>query len=81
MGFALKLLMLPVLGGPQMVHWLARTIAEETQRQVLDKGPVQAHLLELQELFDSGELGEEEYDRQERVLLECLNATSGEVRK
>ena len=74
MGFITSLLTLPVMGGPRLVSWVGRTLAEETQRQALDKGPVQAHLLELQELFDAGELGEEEYDRQERALLEQLNA-------
>ncbi|MDO8751649.1 MAG: gas vesicle protein GvpG [Dehalococcoidia bacterium] len=74
MGFFTSLLTLPVMGGPLLVGWVARTIAEETQRQSLDEGPLRFRLLQLQELYDAGELSDEEYDSQERALLEHLNA-------
>lgn len=67
-------LILPVLGVPRMVHWLARTIAEEAERESLDEGRVRAELLELQQRYDAGEVEEEAYDRQEQALLERLNA-------
>jgi len=73
MGFVFNLLTLPVLGPPRLAHWLARTIAEEANREHLDEGRVRGDLLELQQRYDAGELDEEEYDRQERGLLERLN--------
>ncbi len=72
MGFLLNLLTLPVLGAPRLVHWMARTIAEEADREALDEDRVRGVLLELQEQYDAGAIEEEEYDRQEKVLLERL---------
>ncbi len=74
MGLFLDLLTLPVLGAPRMVHWLAKKVTEEAERGLLDEGRVRAQLLELQTRYDLGEVSEEKYDEQERVLLERLNA-------
>jgi hypothetical protein len=74
MGWLWDTLTLPVLGGPKLVHWLARTIAEEAKREQLDEGPVRAELLELQERYDAGVVSEEAYDREEGALLERLRA-------
>ena len=74
MGFLLDLLTLPVVGPAKMVHWLARTIAEEAERESLDEGRVRGELLDLQQRYDAGEIEEEEYDRQETTLLERLAA-------
>ncbi len=68
----LELLTLPVLGGPQLVHWLAGKVAEGAERELLDDGPVRAALLELQARYDLGEVQEADYDEQERALLERL---------
>lgn len=70
----MDLLTLPVLGGPRLVHWLARTLVEQAEGELLDEGRVRGQLLELQELYDSGELAEEEYDQQETMLLDRLKA-------
>lgn len=71
MGFLLiDLVTLPALG----VHWLAKTIAEEADRESRDEERVRAELLELQERYDAGDVPEEEYDRREKVLLERLSA-------
>lgn len=72
MGILGGLLTFPVLGAPRLVHWVARTLAEEEEKQLLDEGAVRGQLLELQELFDSGALTEGEYDRQEAMLVERL---------
>ncbi|MBI2871837.1 MAG: gas vesicle protein GvpG [Chloroflexi bacterium] len=74
MGLFRNLLMLPMLGAPQMVHWLAGTLAEEAERRALDDVSVRGELLELQRQYDAGEMEEAEYDRQERTLLERLSA-------
>jgi len=72
LGFLMGLLTLPVMGAPRLASWLGRTIAEETLRQSLDESPLRFRLLQLQEKYDAGEMGEEEYDRQEGALLEQL---------
>jgi len=74
MGFLGDLLTLPALGAPRLVHWLARTLAEQAERELLDEERVRGQLLELQERYDAGELTEEEYDRQEAILLDRLKA-------
>ena len=74
MGFLGNLLTMPALGGPRLVHWLARTLAEQAERELLDEGRVRGQLLEQQERYDAGELTEEEYDRQETILLDRLKA-------
>ena len=73
MGF-LDLLLLPVLGGPTLVHWIAKTLAEEAEREELDEDRVRGALLELQERYETGDIEEAEYDREERSLLERLNS-------
>lgn len=72
MGFLGGLLTLPVLGAPRLVQWVARTLAEEEEKQLLDEGAVRGQLLELQERFDSGALSGGEYDRQEATLVDRL---------
>ena len=74
MGLFLDLLTSPVLGAPRMVHWLAKKVTEEAERELLDEDRVRAQLLELQTCYDLGEVTEEEYERQEKVIVERLNA-------
>ena len=74
MGLFLDLLTSPVLGAPRMVHWLAKKATEEAERELLDENRVRAQLLELQTRYDLGEVSEEEYERQEEVIVERLNA-------
>lgn len=74
MSLLIDLATLPVLGAPRFVHWLAKTVLDEAERELLDEGRVRAELLELQVRYDAGEIQEEEYDRREKVLLERLNS-------
>ena len=74
MGFLVDLLTMPVLGAPTLVHWLAGTLAEQAEGELLDEGRVRGQLLELQELYDADEITEEEYNRQEAMLLDRLKA-------
>ena len=57
-----------------MVHWLAKKVTEKAERELLDENRVRAQLLELQTRYDLGEVTEEEYERQEKVIVERLNA-------
>lgn len=74
MGFLGDLLTMPALGAPRFVHWLARTLVEQAERELLDEGRVRGQLLELQGRYDAGELTDQEYDRQEAMLLDRLKA-------
>jgi len=74
MGFVFDLLTSPVLGPIRGVHWLATKVAEAAEGELLDEDRVRNELLELQMRLDMGEITEEQYDEQERVLLEQLNA-------
>ena len=73
MGFVFDLLTSPVLGPIRGVHWLATKVAEAAESEVLDESKVRGGLLELQMRLDIGEITEEEYDEQERALVERLN--------
>jgi len=73
-GFVFDLLTSPVLGPIRGVHWLATKVAEAAEGELLDEDRVRNELLELQMRLDEGEISEEEYDEQEKVLVEQLNA-------
>jgi len=68
------ILTFPVLGAPRMVHWLAKKISEEAEREELDEGKLQGQLLELQMRYELGELNDEEYSEQETAILDKLGA-------
>jgi len=69
----LDVLTLPVLGVPRLVHWVAKKLIEEVERQEFDEGKLQGQLLDLQTRRELDEIGDEEYSRQETALLERLN--------
>ncbi|MBI4298867.1 MAG: gas vesicle protein GvpG [Chloroflexi bacterium] len=69
----MNILTLPILGGPRLVSWLADKTTGEARDQFLDERRVRGELLKLQQLYDAGEMEEEEYDRHEKALLEELN--------
>jgi hypothetical protein len=74
MGFVFSLLTSPVLGPVRGVCWLAEKVAEEANRRYLDEDGVRAELLQLQMRLEMGEITEEQYAGQERVLVERLSA-------
>ena len=74
MGFIFDLLTSPVLGPIRGVHWLATKVDKVAEGELLDEDRVRNELLELQMRLDIGDITEEEYDEQEKVLVERLNA-------
>jgi hypothetical protein len=74
MNLVFDLLTLPVLGPIRGIHWLATKVTEAANSELLDESKVRSELLELQMRLDMGEISEEEYDEQERVLVERLAA-------
>jgi len=73
MGFVFDLLTSPVLGPIRGIVWLAEKIQEVAEGELLDEDKVRGELLELEMHLEMGEITEEEYDGQERVLVERLN--------
>jgi len=69
----LDVLTMPILGTPRLVHWVAKEIAEEVRRQELDEGKLQGQLLDLQMRYELGEIDDEQYAAEERILLERLS--------
>jgi len=74
MGFVFDLLTSPVLGPIRGVHWLATKVTETAENELLDESKVRYELLELQVRLEMDEITEEEYEKQENVLVERLNA-------
>jgi len=71
--FLLDVLTSPVLGAPRLVVWIAKSTMQAAHQEVFDEGAVQGALTDVQMRYELGELGEEEYLRQEAALLERLN--------
>ena len=69
----LDVLTAPVLGVPRLVHWVAKKLIEEVERQEFDEDKLQGQLLDLQTRRELGEIGDEEYSREEEALLGRLN--------
>jgi hypothetical protein len=73
MGLIGGLLTLPALGPARLVAYLARTVTDEADRQLLNEEPVRGELLTIQERFEAGELSEVEFERSEDLLLRRLD--------
>ena len=69
----LDVLTAPVLGVPRLVHWVAKKLIEEVERQEFDEEKLQGQLLDLQMRHDLGEIGDAEYSSEEAALLKRLN--------
>lgn len=64
----------PVRAPYKGVRQVFEQIHGEVQREQLDEERIISHLTELQLRLDLGEIDQEEYDRQERGLMEHLAA-------
>lgn len=74
-GFGLVDLLLPQFFIPvKGIDWIARKLYETAEKDITDVGVIQSQLLELQMRYELEEISEEEYDRQEKLLLDRLEA-------
>ncbi len=72
-GFSLLDILLPQLTIPvRSINWIAGKLHESAVKELTDKSKIHRQLLELQMRYELEELGEEEYDRQEKDLLDRL---------
>lgn len=58
--------------------WLSEKINDMAQKEMSDEGLIKERLMELQLRFELDAIDEETYTRQEKGLLERLNAIHGE---
>lgn len=56
------------------VIWIGEKINEVAEKEVSDEGRIKEKLMELQLKFELDEISEEEYNKQEKELLERLDA-------
>ena len=59
--------------------WLSEKINDVAQREFSDEGLIKERLMDLQLRFELDEIDEETYTRQEKELLERLNAIHDEA--
>ena len=64
------ILLLPLKG----VIWMAKKIDEVVEKELSDEGRIKERLMELQLRFEMDEISEEEYNQQEKELLDRLDA-------
>ena len=57
-----------------LVIWLGKKINEITEKEFSDEGLIKEKLMQLQLRFEIDEISEENYNRQEKELLERLEA-------
>ncbi len=74
MGLISELLLLPVTGPVHGLQFILEQIREEAEAERLDEDRVMAELMNLGLRYDLGEISDAEYEAQERVLLEELDA-------
>jgi hypothetical protein len=57
----------------KFVTWIGRTIHDQAEAEITDESVIHERLMDLQTRFELGEIGEEEFIRQENVLMHRLN--------
>lgn len=78
MGVLFNILAFPVMGPVAGVRWIAEKVDDAVQQTVSDKGKIKEDLLELQMQMEMGKISEEEFNRQEKELLEKLERITKE---
>jgi hypothetical protein len=63
-----------LLSPVKLVIWLGKKINDVVEKEMSDEGLIKEQLMKLQLQFEMDEISEEEYNRQEKELLERLEA-------
>jgi len=74
MSLIFDILTAPVLGPIRGVIWLGEKLADVAETELLDEDRIKGQLLELQMRLEVGEITEDEYAQEEKLLMEELNA-------
>ncbi len=72
MGFLFDLLTLPVSGPLKGVMWITEKVAEQVDKELYDEDKIRGQLMELELLYDQGEMSDDDYLANEEILLERL---------
>lgn len=75
-----SILLAPVLGPIEGVVWIAQTIENQARGEIYDEDKIRGALTELELRLDLGEIGIEDYEAQEEVLLQRLKEVREEKR-
>ena len=74
-GFGLLDLLLPQFFIPvKGLNWISKKLYQAAETDITDVGAVQSQLLELQMRYELEEISEEEYERDEKLLLDRIEA-------
>lgn len=73
MGILFDILAFPVMGPVKGVKWIAEKVDDTVQQAVSNKAKIKEDLLELQMQLEMGKIAEEEFNKQEKELLEKLD--------
>ncbi len=63
-----------VLGPCKLVYWVGKKLYEHAEAEVTDESVVRQRLLELQMRFELDDISEDEYQKQENILMRRLDA-------
>jgi hypothetical protein len=80
MGILLSILTAPISGPFKGLLGLTRLIQEQAEAALYDEDGLRAALLALEQRLEASEISEEEYDVDERVLLERLKISRDRAR-
>lgn len=66
------ILLFPLTGPVSGIKWIMRTIQKMADEELLNDQPWKERLIELQMMLELGEIGEEEYGREEAAVFQAL---------
>jgi hypothetical protein len=72
MGLLSKILFFPIAGPVAGIRWTLNKVQQVAEKELTDDTAIKQELMELQMLFELGDIDDEEYARRERVLMEQL---------
>lgn len=73
MGLLSTIVTAPLVGPLKGVLWIVETLAEHAERELYDEGNIRKDLLRLEQQYELGRIGIEEFERVEGELLQRLN--------
>jgi len=66
------ILLLPIKGPIAGFRWVMTTIQKMADEELMDDQPWKERLIELQMMLELGEIGEEDYTREEAIVFQAL---------
>ncbi len=81
MGILFDILAFPVMGPVKGMRWIAEKVDDAVSQTVSNKVKIKEDLLELQMSLEMGKITEEEFNKQEKELLENLDKIDKEEKE